>query len=77
MNDYPKKKLFFRLVNAHGLLTDFLHRVILVTFILPLRRKGSDSIPDSKKKKILKRYVNCKFLERSLQFVMVSALFGL
>lgn len=34
---FPKKKLFFRLVNAHGLLTDSLHRVILVTFILPLR----------------------------------------
>lgn len=46
MNDYPKKKLFFRLVNTHGLLTDSLHLVILVTFSLPLRRKSSDSIPD-------------------------------
>lgn len=39
MNDYPKKKLFLRLVNTHGLLTDSLHRVILVTFSLPLKEE--------------------------------------
>lgn len=44
--------------------------MIIVIFCLLLRREASSSIPDSEK--FLKRFVNCKFLERSLQFVMIS-----